>query len=539
MNFDYSRLRTNLIYIVIATALIIGPASLRSSAAPGDLDPTFGQGGHVLTTIADPNYPFFLPQTESMLVQPDGKILVCGRFWEDGISTWYGTFIARYLPDGTLDTSFGTNGKVAVIEVLPGGYGSKAVGADMALQSDGKIVLIGSEVIAQKILVQRYTSDGVLDTTFGADGTVNVPRGYPPFLEGNSIVVQPDGKIVGTGWEYTFPATPYYDASLVFRLTADGAMDTSFGPSGTGIESFVNGYDGSKVLLQPDGKILTVGMRWNPSYGLLGDILLIRYNPNGSLDSTFGTGGSATYTINGANVDTRDAAILPDGKILVGGYFSPNPYHSFIARFNPDGSFDESFGSNGVVPISDDFGLEEILPDPSGKIVAVGNAFGGNNEYQFAIASFNANGSVDQQFGLGGRAVFPMNIGMNYARLSDGALQQDGKILAAGYFEDYYTDSHDTIALIRVGGASGASVSISGRVLTDFGQSIRNALVYIVDSTGTRRTVLTNSFGVYHFDDVAAGQSYQIGASARRYRFDSQTIQVSGNTSEIDFIGIN
>src|SRR5258705_11885697 len=112
------------------------------TAAPGDLDSTFGQGGRVFTNIAVPGFTYFYPNTESMLVQPDGKILVCGRFWEDGVSYWYGTIMVRYMPDGTLDTSFGENGKVAVIgSGYP--YGNPAGGADLALQLDGKILLIG------------------------------------------------------------------------------------------------------------------------------------------------------------------------------------------------------------------------------------------------------------------------------------------------------------------------------------------------------------------------------------------------------------
>src|SRR5438105_4894850 len=146
------------------------------TAAPGDLDSTFGQGGRVFTNIAVPGYAYFYPNTESMLVQPDGKILVCGRFWEDGVSDWYGTIMVRYMPDGTLDTSFGTNGKVAVT-----GYSTPAVGADMALQPDGKILLIGQHVVAQgvivqEVVVQRYSSAGVRDTTFGNNGTA-VGRG--------------------------------------------------------------------------------------------------------------------------------------------------------------------------------------------------------------------------------------------------------------------------------------------------------------------------------------------------------------------------
>src|SRR5688572_4073295 len=123
-------------------AVVSIAAQLEAHAAPVRLDPAFGQGGRVFTSVTVAGYDLFYPMAESVLVQPDGKIIVCGRFWEDAISYWYGTMIVRYMPDGTPDTSFGENGKVAVITTgYP--YGGPAVGADMVLQPDGKIVLIG------------------------------------------------------------------------------------------------------------------------------------------------------------------------------------------------------------------------------------------------------------------------------------------------------------------------------------------------------------------------------------------------------------
>src|SRR5438094_4028459 len=153
-------MRNTKIYRVILTPVLAFLALLffgapTITAAPGDLDSTFGQGGRVFTNIAAPGYTYFYPNTESMLVQPDGKILVCGRFWEDGISYWYGTIMVRYMPDGRLDTSFGENGKVAVIGPYP--FGGQAVGADMILQPDGKILLIGDYAIGQGIVGGRDT----------------------------------------------------------------------------------------------------------------------------------------------------------------------------------------------------------------------------------------------------------------------------------------------------------------------------------------------------------------------------------------------
>jgi uncharacterized delta-60 repeat protein len=424
------------------------------TAAPGDLDSTFGQSGRVFT-IAVPGFTYFHPNTESMLVQPDGKILVCGRFWEDGISYSYGTIMVRYMPDGTLDTSFGENGRVAVIGSNPNG--NPAVGADMTLQPDGKIVLIGNYSIADGIIVQRYTSSGMLDTTFGNNGTTVVPRSQP-FPAGASIAMQPDGKIVGVGWEYYswWDLTNYYDAIVVFRINANGSMDNSFGSAGTGVAKIVDGYDGAEVLVQPDGKIVVVGMLLN-FRDIRATILIARYNSDGSLDSSFGTGGKVTHRKNDQDSFSRGAALQPDGKIVVtGGYYSGSEIDPIMVRYNPNGSLDTGFGTNGIVSMeSGFFDANTILVQAEGKIVATGNAYDGTSGHNgFAIVRLISNGSLDPSFGAGGRSVFTINAGgTNYAYASDGALQPDGKILVTGYFGHYYTDSHETIALIRVDGS--------------------------------------------------------------------------------------
>ena len=436
--------------VILAIGLFFA-LTISISAAPGDLDSTFGQGGRVFTNIAVPGFNGFYPNTESMLVQPDGKILVGGRFWEDGVSYWYGTIMVRYMPDGTLDTSFGENGKVAVIG--PGyPYGNPAVGADMALQPDGKILLIGDYTIGQGIIVQRYTSSGMLDTTFGNNGTTVVFGNE--FEEGLSITLQPDGKIVGLGWDYNPYVTPYYDANLIFRLNANGSPDSTFGPAGTGVVMIDDGF-GGQVLVQPDGKILVVGTLLNFA-DVPSTIVLIRYNTDGSLDSNFGSGGRVTHRINNMNSSASAAALQPDGKIvLAGSYFFPSPDQHIVIRYNPNGSVDTGFGTNGIFSMESGFlGAGTVLVQTDGKIIATGNAYDGASGLNgFAIVRLTSNGSLDPSFGAGGRSIFPIKAGgTNSAFASGGALQPDGKILVTGYFGYYYTNSHETIALIRVDG---------------------------------------------------------------------------------------
>lgn len=441
----------------LAGVLVSAAMTVIALARPGDLDLTFDQDGRVFTNIAVPGFQYFYPNTESMLVQPDGKILVCGRFWEDGISYWYGTMIVRYMPNGALDSSFGVNGKVAVIG--PGyPYGAQTVGADMTLQPDGKIVLIGSVTVAAGIIVQRYTASGVLDTTFGNNGTTVVSGIANP--EGTSITLQPDGKIVGTGWEYAL-TQPYYDALLVFRLNTNGTLDSSFGSAGTGVVKIVDGYDGAEVRVQPDGKILVVGELSNPP-SVPPAFLLARYNPDGSFDSNFGTGGKVIDRINNLDTFFYAAALQPDGRIVVAGrYSSGSEHHRVVIRYDSNGSLDTSFGTNGVVSMGSGFyGADSVLVQTDGKIVLTGNAYDGASGHNtFAIVRLNSNGPLDPSFGIGGTSVFPINAGgTNYSYASDGALQPDGKILVTGYFGFYYTDSHEKIALIRVNGGRSSTL---------------------------------------------------------------------------------
>lgn len=469
--------------------------AVKVNAGPGDLDPSFGQGGRVFTPVAVPTYDLFYPNTESILVQPDGRILVCGRFWEDFVSYWYGTFIVRYMPDGTLDQSFGENGKVAVIG---SGYphGNPAVGADMALQTDGKIILIGQETIAEGIIVQRYTSGGALDTTFGNNGRTVVSG--VAFEEGSSITVQPDGKIVGVGWEYNPFITPYYDAILVFRLNMNGSLDNSFG--GTGVVTIEDGYDGPEVIVQPDGKILVVGTLLNFA-DIPSTLMLARYNANGSLDPNFGTGGRVLQRINQMDSIPSGAALQPDGKIVVAGsIYSDSAYQPFFARFNADGSPDTGFGTNGVLLVERSFFKlpNTVLLDDKGRIVASGNAYDGASGYDgFSLLRITSSGSLDPSFGVGGRSVFPINAGgTNYASGSNGVIQQDGKILVTGFFGYYFTDSHDKIALIRVDGG--------GRARFDFDGDGRSDV-----------SVFRPSAGVWYLDRSSAGFSAtQFGVSA-------------------------
>lgn len=432
---------------IAATLVALEP---RAHAAQGDIDPTFGQAGRVLTDLAVPGYSGFFPMTEAILVQPDGRVLVCGRFWEDIFSYWFGTFIVRTLPNGDPDPSFGDHGKVVVID--PGyPYDTWTLGVDMALQRDGSILLVGSDTVAEGILVRRYTSSGALDTTFGVDGTAAVPR---PSLfratEGTSIAVQPDGRIVGAGWEFEL-TDPYYDARILFRMNSDGSMDESFGPAGTGIVTIPNGYADGRVLLLPGGGLLVAGPLWNPSYGIEPSLLLARYDRDGKPDSGFGDSGIVTDRIEGANTYISDATLQPDGKIVaVGRIISASGSKAFAVRYDTDGSRDESFGTDGVLTVPASFfdDPKSVVVQPGRRILVIGNARDeSSGDRGYAALRLTADGSLDAGFGIGGRALHPVihDGGTLRAFATDGVARHDGRILVAGFFP-----SDNTIAVIRL-----------------------------------------------------------------------------------------
>lgn len=512
----------NLILLIVLSVFFV---ECTVSAAPVDIDPTFGQNGRVFTRIGVSGYQYHYPHTESMLVQPDGKILVSGRFWEDGVAAYYGTFMVRYMPDGTLDASFGTGGKVAVIEFSSSSYVS--TGTDVALQADGKILLIGQST---GIAVRRYTSSGALDLTFGNAGTAIISG--VAYEEGYSIAVQPDGKIVGGGADFDYFSS--YRAAVLFRLNSNGSLDTSFGSAGTGVITIDDGTWGSRVFIQSDGKIV-----FACNFYSLGQnrIVLARYNADGSPDLAFGSGGLITHSINDGNSDISSAALQPNGKLVVAGRnFGIPGGQGYVVRFNADGSPDMSFGTDGVFSYSA-FGTETVLLQSDGKIVLTGNCVD-NGVSGYAIMRLTSTGVIDSAFGGDGLSVFPMNAGgTNNAFGSDGAIQGDGKILIAGYFGYYYTDSHENIALLRVGAESSGN-TISGRVTTPNGQSLRNTTVILRNITGAERRTTTGSFGFYIFNDVRFGETYTIGVSSKRYRFAPQSVVADGDLTGLDFTAL-
>ncbi|GIV26826.1 MAG: hypothetical protein KatS3mg027_0640 [Bacteroidia bacterium] len=336
----------------------------------GSLDNTFGNNGIVITDINNSWNSAY-----SIAIQNDGKILVTG-------DSDYGVALMRYNTDGSLDTTFGTNGKVLTFV-----YGTSDVGRSVIIQNDNKILVAGDN--EENFFIIRYNPDGTLDNSFGTGGKVPILAGIVSQL--NSVVLQNDGKIVVAGWNYSVP----YNGNdfVLFRLNTDGTLDNTFGSNGKIVTDFrTNHDDGRNVLIQNDGKIVAVGSSYYSYLTYNWDFALARYNSNGSLDTTFGTSGKSVLIISN-NIDFCYSGILQsDGKILAVGTSSIGTNYDFVlVRFNSDGTLDSTFGTNGIVFTDFSNNWDEahaVALQSDGKIVVAG--FSDNATVRsFAVARYN------------------------------------------------------------------------------------------------------------------------------------------------------
>ena len=399
--------------ISLILVLMISFASFGSAlAAAGSLDPTFGNGGIVITdlgTSAD--------QGHAIALQPDGKIVVAGIIL--GIDTDFA--LARYNSDGSLDSTFDTDGLV----VTDFGNNRFDYGYAVTIQPDGKIIIAGESSVTANTSdfgLARYTPDGSLDSSFDTDGKVITNFGGDE--QGYAITLQPDGRIVvaghnGNGGNYDFALARYNsDGSLDTTLDSDGKVTTDFGS---------NSDLGSAVALQPDGKIVVAGTTLNPGSNSL-DFALARYNVDGSLDTTFDADGKVITDFVGNSTDNGNAVALQvDGKIVVAGFsYDGTNYDYALTRYNSDGSLDISFDTDGKVTTDFDFGSVDqgkaIVLQPDGKIVVAGSSIG------FGLARYNSDGTLDNTFDTDGKVTTDFG-GVGNAV----TLQPDGKIIVAGY----------------------------------------------------------------------------------------------------------
>ena len=390
-------------------------------ALPGDPDTTFDTDGITSASLGAFDYAL------AVAIQPDGKIVAAGYTDPSNPSSDPDLSLARFNTDGSLDTSFGTGGKVLLPE--PGVQRAHSV----IILPDGKILAVG--IYFTHMGVFRFNANGTPDATFGMNGKVVHVVGVQGAA--NDVVLQPDGKIVVVGFTKLINGAPQF---TVFRLNGDGSLDTSFNSIGYNVVDS-GGTEATTVALQSDGRII-VGGRFT---GLDLDGYLGRFSTDGILEGP----ANALWK---CSVSFRDVAIQPDGKIVVAGQAlstGDNSTSTTIVRFNSDLTFDTRFGNRGINSVN--WGGSGILHqgnslflEPDGRIIMAGRAqvqFQG--AFHLAIARFNSHGFLDIGFGNGGKVLTPSG------QVSALARQPDGKIVSVGYTDvpggaDYVVTRHNT-----------------------------------------------------------------------------------------------
>ena len=342
----------------------------------GSPDTTFG-GNSVFTY--DPEY--FAESGWDIAIQADQKIVAVGQM-VPFMGGW-DFVVLRLLSDGSLDPSFSGTG-VASFD-----FGEASRGHALAIQNDGKIVVVGSTI--SSIAVARLNTSGSLDTTFSGDGKATFTAPSASDMEGWDVAVQPDGKIVIVGSVVVGGDQEF----AVLRLNSNGSIDTSFHGDGWSIFDFGADSVGHGVVLQPDGKIV-VGGSTDASTAMA----VARLNTNGSLDSGFSGDGKATFDFSWGVDEGWDVALQGDGKILIAGSATIDGDHVFaVVRFGTDGSIDSTFGGFGYATARyarDAFGYALALQPNDLKILVAGSTDGAtvNQEYMAVTRHIGIEGTI-------------------------------------------------------------------------------------------------------------------------------------------------
>lgn len=430
------------IYILICCCFL---SNFSFSQNAGDLFTEFGANGKVNTNIGQADYTVV-----SQFVQSDGKILIFGNIENREVNE---TYVLRLNTDGSLDTSFDTDGKLELEQM--------EFAVKVLTQSDGKI-LLGGNVEGNPVFM-RLLSNGSLDTTFGDNGLINeTGTNYNRSL--NDFVLQSDNKILALS-DFNSGSQDY----RVLRYNTNGLPDTSFGNNGS-ITTDIGNTEFSKcIILQPDGKFLVGGITLISSTP---SIFIARYNSNGTLDNSFNSNGRRifNYTLisNFFNID-----IQSDGKIVFvfTNYTSSLPRIN-VVRLNPNSTPDTSFATNGMItntaPNSFGNGVEKFKILSDGKFLIVCNTspvINGTSNNNILINRLNANGSLDTT--LNGNGF------LEYSYFSYNDVARDfstigNQILIAGNTEETLLLNKIAISKINNNGSFDTTFDTDGRLFYFF-----------------------------------------------------------------------
>jgi uncharacterized delta-60 repeat protein len=335
---------------------------------------------------------------------------------------------------GAPDNTFGTNGKLYL-----SGFGFSSTGNGIAIQADGKIVVVGVNYDFTKtnFAVVRFNTDGTLDPTFNGTGKVTTGLSIGQDTA-TSVAIQSDGKIVVGGYTSVVTNGAETKDFAIARYNTDGSLDNTFDGDGkvtTDLSSLDHIY---ALAIQNDGKIVVAGSVRSNGSGL--DFAVARYNTNGSLDNTFDVDGSLSTPITALNDEALALLIQADGRIVLAGYSStsnlgPGPQNITLVRYTASGILDNTFDNDGIVTTFIDPTQAQgsiaasISAQADGKIVVAGR-FANDPGGYMTVVRYNTNGSLDNTFDTDGKLTTLVG---SFSEAKAVAIQNDGKIVIAGH----------------------------------------------------------------------------------------------------------
>ena len=404
----------------------------------GTLDSSFGNSGLVVNAGEFAGSGFAMGT--SITTDVMGRILVAGASYDGSFTS--DMTVWRYDTDGQLDTLFGNYG-IVVNDGAAGGYDNDA-GLSITTDLLGRILVAGwsSNGSDDDMVIWRYDANGALDTSFGSSGVVvsdGAAGGSNSNDSANSITTDSDGKILVAGWS----SNGSDDDMVIWRYESSGQLDTAFGGSGIVVHDSAaggNGNDnGSSITINSKGRILVTGYSSNGSDN---DMVIWEYNSDGTLNSSFGTGG-VVVSDNAAGGGGNDMgkSITTDSQrsiLVTGASFNGSDFDMVLWRFNPDGTPDSTFGNNGIVVVNnaaggngDDYGSSVII-DSQGRILVAGASFNGS-DLDMVLWRFNPDGTLDGTFGNNGVVIEDGATGANSQDLGYSiSTDSQGRILVTG-----------------------------------------------------------------------------------------------------------
>jgi uncharacterized delta-60 repeat protein len=445
----------------------------------GKLDKTFGNKGVTITDAGSET-----DALASVAIQSNGKIVAGGQTSRNGINQFA---LIRYTNDGIVDSSYGSQGLVIT------NFGNACNINSIALTTDNKVVAVGNynNGSAGDFAIARYLKTGALDPTFNGNGEVTSNFGNSD--NAISVAIDTAGKIVVGGY-YTDPSNNSHFE--IARYSTNGSLDPTFNGSGVTGTNFGNNQEYlSAIALQSNGEIIAGGNSWggesyselafarfnangsiDSSFGINGQTLdpmgsndydylyfltiaangqifsggytlsdnigyftLLRLDPNGSLDNSFASAGNLLYFYPGNSIGYLSAMVQNDGKIVVNGATSEASIPNFLARFNPDGSSDLTYGNNGTAPTN---GYAAVMQTDQKVVESNSGAVDSTGDSGIVMSRYNSDGSPDLTYGTNGVVQGFPGAFASYAL----AIQPDNKVVVPAYVSSNFGED---LALIR------------------------------------------------------------------------------------------